>query len=67
MNKKKCIDKIMRLLKKEQNEMDFKDFADMQLTLEYCKEILKKKQSEHTNNKVKSRKITEWKEGWFGK
>ena len=67
MNKKKCIDKIMRLLKKEQNEMDFKDFADMKLKLEYCKEILKKKQIEHTNNKVKSRKITEWKEGWFGK
>ena len=67
MNKKKCIDKIMRIVKKEQNEMDFKDFADMQLTLEYCKEILKKKQSEHTNNKAKSRKITEWKEGWFGK
>ena len=66
-DKRKCIDTIMAIVRKEQNEMDFKDFADIKTTPEYCKKMLKQKQSKNTTHKTKSKKVTEWKEGWFGK
>ena len=32
-----------------------------------CKKMLKKKQSEKTTHKARSKKLTEWRNSWFGK
>tara|TARA_R100000152_G_C6767217_1_gene192369 strand:- start:1179 stop:1385 length:207 start_codon:yes stop_codon:yes gene_type:complete len=67
MNKRKCIDKVMTIVRKEQNSMDFKEYSDIKETLEHCKKMLKKRQSKKTTHKARSKKLTEWRDSWFGK
>ena len=67
MNKIESINKAISIIMSS-DEVEFTESIQIQETLNFCKEIIKKnKKKDTTSTKYKSKAMTDWRNSWFGK
>ena len=67
MNRIETIDKIISIITND-DSIEFGEVMKMQKVLKDCKEVIKKNKTKDTSStKYRSKKMTEWRNGWFGK
>ena len=67
MSRIETIDKIISIITND-DSIEFGEAMKMQKVLKDCKEVIKKnKPKDTTSTKYRSKQMTEWRNGWFGK